>query len=44
MGDVLELPDWGVRGEKGVPGEEDKVHEGTELHCPVIAGALGVLA
>ena len=34
---------FGMRGEEGVPGKEDKVHEGTELHCPVMASALGVL-
>ena len=44
MGDVLEPPDWGVGGEEGVPGEEDRVHEDTELHCPAISGALGVIA
>ena len=44
LGDVLEPPDWGIGGEEGVPSEEDEVHEGTELHFPVMIGALGVLA
>ena len=44
LGDVLEPPGWGIRGEEGVPGEKDRVHEGTELHCPALAGTLGVLA
>ena len=44
LGDVFEPPDWGILGEEGVPNKEDEVHEGTELHCPVMAGALEVLA
>ena len=44
LGDVLEPPNWGIGGEEGVPDEEDKDHEGTELNFPVIAGALGVPA
>ena len=40
---MLEPPDWGIGGEEGVPGEEDENHERTELHCPAMAGALGVL-
>ena len=44
LGDVLEPPDWGILGEEGVPGEEEEFHEGTELHCPAMAGALEVLA
>ena len=43
LGDVLKPPDWGIGGGKGVPDEEEKVHEGTELHCPATAGALVVL-
>ena len=43
LGDVLEPPDWGIGGYESVPGKEDKVHEGTELHCPAMAGALEVL-
>ena len=43
LGDVLKPPDWGILGEEGVPGEEEEVHEGTELHCPAVAGALAVL-
>ena len=41
---VLEPPNWGILGEEGVPGEEDEVHEGTELHCPTMAGALEIIA
>ena len=44
LGDVLGPPDWGILGEEGVPGKEDEVYEGTELHCPAMAGALEVLA
>ena len=44
LGDVIEPPDWGILGEEGVPGKEEEVHEGTELRCPVVAGALEVLA
>ena len=43
LGDVLETTDWGILGEEGVPGEEEEVHEGTELHCPAMTGALEVL-
>ena len=41
--DVLEPPNGGIVGEEGVPGEEDKVHEGTELHCPEMDGELELL-
>ena len=44
LGDVLEPLDLGILGEEGVSGEEEEVHEGTELHCPAMAGALKVLA
>ena len=43
LGDVLDPPDWGILGEEGVPGEEDEVHEGTELHCPAMASAQEIL-
>ena len=39
---VLELPDGGVGWEELVPHEEDKAHEGPELDCSPVAGALGV--
>ena len=26
LGDVIEPPDWGMGGEEGVPGKEDKIH------------------
>ena len=41
---VLKPPDWGIVGEEGVPGKEEEVHEGTEMNCPAMAGALEVLA
>ena len=44
LGDVLDPPDWGILGEEGVPGEEEEIHEGTELHYPAMASALEVLA
>ena len=44
LGDVLKPSDWGILGEEGVPGEEDKLYKGTKLHCPSIASALEVLA
>ena len=40
---MLEPPDWGIGGEEGVPGEEEEVHVGTELNCPVMASALGII-
>ena len=43
LDDLLKPPDWDIGGEEGVPGKEDKVHEGTELHCPEMDGALDVL-
>ena len=43
LGDMLEPLDWGVRGEESVTNKEDKVLEWTELDCPAMAGALGVL-
>ena len=33
----------GVGGEEGVTGEEDKYHKWTELDCPAMVDALGVL-
>ena len=39
---MLELLDGGVGWEESVPQEEDKVHEGPELDCSLVAGALGV--
>ena len=44
LSNVLKPPNWGILGEEGVPGEEEEVHEGTELHCPAMAGALEFLA
>ena len=44
LSNVFEPPDWGIGGEEGVPDEEDEVHEGTELHCPAMAGAIEILA
>ena len=41
---VLEPLEWGVGGEEGVPSKEAKFHEWTEVDCPAMAGALGVLA
>ena len=43
LGDMLEPLHWGVRGEEGVTNEEDKVLEWTELDCPAMDGALGLL-
>ena len=43
LGEMLEPPDWGIGGLEGVSCKEDEVNEGTELHCPVMAVALGVL-
>ena len=43
LSDVLEPPDWGIGKEEDVPGEEHKFHEGSELNCPAMAGALEVL-
>ena len=42
--DVLEPLNWGVGGEEGVTGKEDKLHKWTELECPTMAGALCVLS
>ena len=39
---VLELLDGGIGWEESVPNEEDGVHEGPELNCSPVAGALGV--
>ena len=39
---MLELLDGGVSWENSVPHEEDKVHEGLELDCSLVAGVLGV--
>ena len=44
LGDLLKPPNWGILGEEGVPDKEEEVHEGTELHCPAMAGALEALA
>ena len=44
LGDMLEPLDWGVGREEGVADKEDEVLEWTELDCPVMAVALGVLA
>ena len=40
---VLELLDGDVGWEDSVPHEEDEFHEGPELDCFPLAGALGVL-
>ena len=42
LSSVLELLDGEVIWEEAVPHEEDKVHEGPELDCSMVAGALGV--
>ena len=39
---MLELLDGGVDWEELVPHKEDKAHEGPELDCSPVAGALGV--
>ena len=39
---MLELLDGGVGWEESVPHKEDKVHEGPELNCSLVAGALDV--
>ena len=44
LGDVLKLLNRGVWGEEGVANEEYKFQEWTELDCPAMAGALGVLS
>ena len=44
LGDVLKRTNRGVRGEEDVSGEEDEVHEGTELDYSVMASVLCVLA
>ena len=41
--DVIKPPGWGIGGDAGVPDEKDELLEGTELHYPAMAGALGVL-
>ena len=41
---MLEVLDWGVGWEESVPHEEDEVHEGPELDCSAVAGALGIFA
>ena len=41
---MLEVLNWGVGWEELVPHKEDKVHEGLELECSTVAGALGVFA
>ena len=40
---MLKVLDWGVRGDEMIPDEEHKIQEGTELDCPVVAYALGIL-
>ena len=41
---MLEVLDGGVGWEELFPHKEDEVHEGTELDCSVLDGALVVLA
>ena len=40
---VLELLDEGAAWEESAPHEEEEVHEGPELDCSPVAGALGIL-
>ena len=44
LGDMLEPLDTGVGTDEGVTDEEDEADEWKELHCPVTASTLGVLA
>ena len=41
LGGVLEMFNWSVGWEESTPNEEDEVHEGPELDCLAVAGALG---
>ena len=43
LGDMLKPLDRGVRGEEGVSDKEDEFLEWTELDCPEMAGAIGVI-
>ena len=43
LGDMLKPLDRGVRGEEGVSDKEDEFLEWTELDCPAMAGAIGVI-
>ena len=43
LGDMLESLGRRGRGEEGVRDKEGKVLEWTELNCPLMTGALGVL-
>ena len=36
--------DLGVGWEESIPNKENEVHEGPELDCSEVAGALGVFA
>ena len=44
MSSMLELLNGGVGWGESVLHKEDEVHEGPELDCSVVAGALGVFA
>ena len=44
LGGLAEMLDRGVPGEEKLPNEEQEVHEGPELDCPAVAGALRVFA
>ena len=41
---MLEVLDWVFGLEESVPHEEEKVHEGTELDCLAVSGALSLFA
>ena len=40
LGGLMEIFVGSVPGEEEVPGEEHEVHEGPDLDCPAVAGAL----
>ena len=42
LSSMLEFLGEGVSWEESAPHEEDEFHEGAELDCSVVAGALGV--
>ena len=44
LGDVLEIINVGIDWEELIPNQEEKVQEGTELDCPEMSCALGVIA
>ena len=44
LGGMLEVLNWGIGWEELVLHKEDEFHEGLELGCSTVAGALGVFA